>query len=224
MKSIKIGLMLFLILLIGLTIYVACELHSAEQKLLIAEQELSIVQNEANILSESLQIETDKNKSMELVVSDLNVELSIANEKITNMQNMGIPVYFTDEEVAYIAKTVLGEAGASSKIQQSAVVWCILNRVDSGYWGNTIRGVVIAKNQFHGYSSYLPVEDEIRELVEDVLYRWNMEKMGVTNVGRTLPDRFMYFIADGTGLNNVFTTYDSGRGEVWDFNCWNPYE
>lgn len=49
---------------------------------------------------------------------DLNLELSIANDKIKNMQNEGIPVYFTKEEVDYISKTVYGEARGYSKIQQ----------------------------------------------------------------------------------------------------------
>ena len=135
---------------------------------------------------------------------DLNLELSIANDKIKNMQNEGIPVYFTKEEVDYISKTVYGEARGYSKIQQSAVVWCILNRLDNGYWGDTIKKVVTAPNQFYGYSYSHPVTDEIRELVEDVLIRWNMEKMGVDNVGRTLPEKFLFFRLDKTGYGNVF--------------------
>lgn len=199
-------------------------------KLVIAEQELSNTQKEVDALTINLQAEIDNNKNMEEIIldlketiSDLNLELSIANEKITNMQDMGVPVYFTEEEVSYIAKTVYGEARGCSKIQQSAVVWCILNRLDNGYWGDTIKSVVTAKSQFSGYSASHPVTDEIRELVEDVLFRWNMERNGATNIGRTLPERFMYFHSDGTGYKNIFTT-DCRAGEIWNWNCWNPYE
>lgn len=194
-----------------------------DNKLVVVEQELSDAQNEVNILTSSLQVELNKNKDMEEMISDLNSELSIANEKIANMESIGVPVYFTDEEVDYIAKTVYGEARGCTKIQQSAVVWCILNRVDDGYWGDTIQSVVTSPSQFHGYSYSHPVTDEIKWLVEDILLRWNMEKIGLTNIGRTLPERFLYFHSDGTGFSNVFTTY-AGSGEVWNFNCWNPYE
>lgn len=194
-----------------------------DNKLNITEQELLKVQNEANDLIESLQVELSNIENLEKIISDLNIELSTANEKIANMQDNGIPIYFTEEEVNYIAKTVYGEALGCSKIQQSAVVWCILNRLDNGHWGNTIRSVVTAPSQFHGYSSSNPVTDEIRELVEDVLLRWNMEKIGAINIGRTLPEKFLYFNADGTGFGNSFSTY-AGSGERWNFDCWNPYE
>lgn len=187
------------------------------------KQELLNTQNEVNNLNDSLQIELNKNKEMEETISNLNLELSIANEKIVNMQNAGVPVFFTEEEVNYIAKTVYGEARGCSKIQQSAVVWCILNRLDNGHWGDTIKSVVTASGQFHGYHKSFPVTDEIRELVEDVLFRWNVEKMGLTNIGRTLPERFMYFHADRTGEGNRFTT-SAGSGEKWNWDCWNPYE
>lgn len=199
-------------------------------QLISIEQELSNNQNEITALNNSLQTEINNNKNMEEtisnleeMISDLTLELSIANEKIANMQDSGVPVYFTDEEVTYIAKTVYGEARGSSKIQQSAVVWCILNRLDNGYWGSSIKSVVTAKGQFHGYSKSFPVTDEIKELVEDVLMRWTMEKMGVQNVGRTLPKQFLYFSSDKTGLGNVFKTgYHSG--DTWNWDCWNPYK
>lgn len=213
------------------------KLSTAEQELLTVEQELLNEQEESNELNKrvddlvvSLQNESYKNNVMEETIDDLNhrlsvanTELSIANEKIKNMQNAGTLVCFTDEEVSYIAKTVWGEARGCTKIQQSAVVWCILNRLEDGYWGNTIKKVVTYEGQFHGYSNSFPVTDDIRELVEDVLLRWQMEKIGLRNVGRTLPEKFLFFHGDGTGFRNIFTT-EAGEGERWGFDCWNPYE
>lgn len=236
-KVVRVLILCFIILLI-----VACCLSTMENielnnKLNTTKQEMLYIQKEIDTLNNDLKIEVDKNKSladknkslvdenkyMEEMINDLNLELSITNEKIINMENTGVPVYFTEEEVAYIAKTVWGEARGCNKIQQSAVVWCILNRLDDGYWGNTIKSVITYPYQFHGYSEYYPVTDEIRELVEDVLFRWNMEKAGVTNIGRTLPEKFLYFHADASGLCNIFTTY-AGSGERWNFDCWNPYK
>lgn len=213
---------------------IACYLSAIENielnnELNAAKQEMLYSQKEIDTLNDNLKIETDKNKSledknkgMEEMINDLNLELSIANEKIVNMENMGVATYFTEEEIGYIAKTVYGESRGCSKIQQSAVVWCILNRLDNGTWGNTIKKVVTAPSQFHGYSKSFPITDEIRELVEDVLLRWNMEKLGITNIGRTLPERFLYFHSNKTGSGNIFTTQVGG--EVWNFDCWNPYE
>ena len=227
MKTLRIGLILYCILSMIFICFLLFNKNKENielsNKLVAAEQELSNAQKEIDVFAVNLQTEIDKNKNMEETISDLNLELSTANEKIVNMQDMGVHVYFTEEEVSYIAKTVYGEARGCSKIQQSAVVWCILNRLDNGYWGDSIKSVVTAKSQFSGYSASHPVTDEISELVEDVLYRWNIEKSGATNIGRTLPERFLYFHSDGTGYKNIFTT-DCGFGEVWNWNCWNPYE
>lgn len=229
-KYMKIFNIVVVSCLIVLTIVIGVLLFKENRKndelntvLSTMETELTNTQKEMDTLNDILQTERDKNKRMEETISDLTDELSIANEKVSNMEEMGVPVYFTEEEVAYIAKTVWGEARGLDKLQQSGVVWCILNRLDNGYWGNTIQSVVTASGQFHGYSSSYPVTDEIREVVEDVLYRWNMEKAGATNVGRTVPERFLYFHSNGIDYGNKFTTY-AGSGEVWTWDCWNPYE
>ena len=49
------------------------------------------------------------------------------------------PVLWTEAELELIAQTVWAEArGVESRAEQAAVVWCILNRVDAGTWGDTI--------------------------------------------------------------------------------------
>lgn len=149
-------------------------------------------------------------------------DLRVANEVIDAMKDEEYIVGFTvtNTEIDMIAKTVYGEARGCSTLEQSAVVWCILNRVDAG-WGS-IAEVVTAPNQFHGYSRSFPVTDDIRMLVEDVVARWKLEKLGCGNVGRTLPNYFLYFVADGTGIGNIFRTSWNG-GERWNWDCWNPY-
>ena len=95
-------------------------------------------------------------------------------------------------DIELLAKTVYGEARGCSKIEQSAVIWCILNRVDAG--GGTIKDVVTAPYQFTGYDSEHPVTDEFAALAEDVLARWILEKHCVGEVGRTLPSEYRWFI------------------------------
>ncbi len=132
------------------------------------------------------------------------------------------PLY-SEEDAQYIALTIWGEARGCSKMEQAAVAWCILNRVDNEnpYFPDTISGVVKQPSQFAGYSKYNPVEDDFLELAKDVLSRWEQEKNGETEVGRVLPDKYLYF--GGNGKTNSFHTQDS-YNDIWDWSCSNPYE
>lgn len=135
-----------------------------------------------------------------------------------------VPQPYTEAEVEMIAKTVYGEALVTySETEMSAVVWCILNRVDSnGYaCGNSIEYVVTYPGQFSGYSQSNPVTSEIDALVRDVLDRWYAEKNGSTDVGRTLPAEYIYFIGDG------YTNYFSKEWkstDYWNWSLESPYE
>jgi hypothetical protein len=151
-------------------------------------------------------------------------ELSRATVVIESFDGTAYKVNMTvsDKELDMIAKTVWGEARGCSILEQSAVVWCILNRVDSGR--GTIAQVITAYEQFHGYSSNNPVTEKQLAIAKDVVARWLLEKYTYGDVGRTLPKEYLYFKSDSTGLGNIFRTEWTGDYEVWDWNCWNPYE
>ena len=124
-------------------------------------------------------------------------------------------------EVEAIAKTIWGEAGSiNSKMEQAAVVWCILNRVDSEKFGNTIMSVITAPNQFLGYNVNFPVKPELEELARDVLIRWYREKNGEVEVGRILPKDYFWFWGDG--YHNHFQNQYNSLVR-WDWSLPNPY-
>lgn len=126
----------------------------------------------------------------------------------------------TDEEIEILSKILYREArGVTDKAQQAAVVWCILNRVDDGYWGNTIEQVATYPNAF-AWVPDTPVEEELMLLVSDVCERWNLEKSGLKDVGRTLPKEYLYFTGDGK--RNNFTREWRGS-EIWDWGLPSPY-
>lgn len=132
------------------------------------------------------------------------------------------PVLWTEEEVEAVAKTVWGESVITGSDQEmSAVAWCILNRVDSSAYADSIMEVVTQYRQFHGYDEDNPVDEHIKGLVLDVFGRWAAEKQGQEDVGRTLPAEYLFFWGDG--LHNHFTTEYQG-GEKWDWSLPNPYE
>ena len=124
-------------------------------------------------------------------------------------------------EVELIARTIWGEAdGVKSKAEQAAVAWCILNRVDA--WGQSIEYVVTKPYQFLGYRPTGDCPERHYELAADVLTRWYAEKAGETNVGRTLPSDYLYFIGDLKAHNWFSIEWQSGI--YWDWSLPSPYD
>ena len=124
-----------------------------------------------------------------------------------------------DTEAEYIARTLYGEARGCSEAEQAAVVWCILNRADN--WDMDIVEVITAPGQFSGYRSSNPVWPELYDLAQDVLARWRRERDGETDVGRVLPQGYMWF--SGNGVTNIFRDAYRG-GNVWDWSLESPYD
>lgn len=127
---------------------------------------------------------------------------------------------WSDEEAEILAKMLWGEArGITSDTEKAACVWCVLNRVDHGQ--GTITSVVTAPNQFAGYHANNPVDEDLITLCIDVLYRWYAEKDGQTDVGRVLPNEYLFF--SGDGKRNYFRNAYKG-GTVWNWSLPSPYD
>ena len=143
---------------------------------------------------------------------------------------------YTEADVDMLARLIYTEArGVRSKTEQAAVVWCVLNRLDNpNRPQKTIAEVVCAPHQFD-YRPWAPVLPEFEELAEDVLERWEREKNGVEDVGRTtagspaspkgasrvLPAEYQYF--EGWGGRNWFSA-EWRSDEYWDWSLPSPYE
>lgn len=128
--------------------------------------------------------------------------------------------YYTEDEVDMVAKVLWCECGGvQSTTEQACVAWTICNRVDGGY-GSTIAEVVTAPNHF-AYFEDTEVFFEMRVLAEDVLSRWNLEKNGITDVGRVLPPDYFWFSGrnDHNWFRNKFKT-----NTYWDYSLYSPYE
>lgn len=125
-------------------------------------------------------------------------------------------------DIEYLAKLIYGEArGVRSTEQKAAVVWCVLNRVDSPLYPDSIEAVVTQKYQFSGYSESYPLTEEFMEIAEDVLVRWYQEKAGAIDVGRVLPKEYLYFVGDGV-LNYFSNEWKSQ--DHYDWSLPSPYE
>lgn len=128
---------------------------------------------------------------------------------------------WTYQEIEMLAKTVWAEArGVPSTARQAAVAWCALNRLDVGTFGDTLAEVLSKPYQF-AYDPASPVTDEFLALADDVLHRWYLEQNGVEDVGRTLPEDYLFF--EGDGLENHFRKEYEKTGDTWDWSLPDPY-
>ena len=110
-------------------------------------------------------------------------------------------MYFTEEDVAAVAKMLWGEARGCTRDNQIKCAWVVVNRVDDERFPDTIQGVLEQPHQFHGYDPSYPVTDELYSVAFDVLTRWSYEKQGIP-VRRELPSSFLWFT--GNGQENIF--------------------
>lgn len=94
-----------------------------------------------------------------------------------------------------LAQTVCGEARGCAPEEQKLVVWCILNRVDA--WEQSITDVILAKNQFQGYSVTCPIELEICDLCEEVLLAWEAGEEAPTLEPYATGSNYLWFTGDG---------------------------
>lgn len=125
-----------------------------------------------------------------------------------------------------MALTMWKEAeNVQSMMEQAGVGWCVLNRVDSDRFPDTIHEVVSQPGQFHGYQIAVACgdcPDYFTDLATDVYLRWKREKAGEADVGRVLPAEYLYFEGDFIS-HNYFRTEWMG-GLRWWWTAKNPYE
>ena len=110
-------------------------------------------------------------------------------------------MYFTEDDVAEVAKMLWGEARGCTRDNQIKCAWVVCNRVDDARFPDTIQGVLEQPHQFHGYDPTYPVTDELYSIAFDVLTRWSYEKQGIP-VRRELPNTYLWFT--GNGRENIF--------------------
>lgn len=174
------------------------------------------------------------NKSCEVDKSEeINIVTVVEETTIEDIEETSIiaePIIIIDEsEVELLANVLFGEArGIKDKSHQAAVLWCVLNRVDSDKFPNSIYDVLSAPKQFGGFNlsrkyseRELPILEKCKELARDVLYRYHCEKLGLENIGRTLPNDYFFFY--GKNGENHFTKEWRKYDTLWNWTLTSPY-
>ena len=184
-----------------------------------------IVQKEEIIMYDGLIAKKD---AFNYYLDDIYIPL--ASRQLIGIDEIeGAPEYeklYSESDIEIAAKIILKEAesvkdncGVSGDCHRAAVIWCILNRVDAGY--GDFEEVATAPNQF-AYSSNTPVKEEFCKIAEDVLDRWSQEKAGIEDVGRVLPQDYLWF--RGNGKVNIFRNKYKGNYNIWDWSLPDPYD
>ena len=183
-----------------------------------------IVQKEEIIMYDGLIAKKD---AFNYYLNDIYIPL--ASRQLIGIDEIeGAPEYeklYSESDIEIAAKIILKEAesvkdncGVSGDCHRAAVIWCILNRVDAGY--GDFEEVATAPNQFAYYQNTRIVK-EFYELAEDVLDRWSQEKAGIKDVGRVLPQDYLWF--RGNGKVNIFRNKYKGDYKIWDWSLPDPY-
>jgi len=107
------------------------------------------------------------------------------------------PRRWTDQDVVTLARMVWGEGRGVSRNEQKLIVWTVLNRLDNGRYGGSIRQIVIARGQFVGYRPSHPVTDAIRYMVVDVLEAWDRGELAKVYPPFARVSNYLYFHGDG---------------------------
>lgn len=140
-----------------------------------------------------------------------------------------IGTWFSNEEIRLVTLIVMAEDMiAYSDTIWAAHVWCILNRLDSGSFPNTIGTILAQKGQF---DTYLPENlaktpsPEVERIVRDVFARYVYEKIGAPEelVGRVLPSDWCFFRGEGSKYNHFYRYCWGDRYDPFD-SPFNPYD
>ena len=116
---------------------------------------------------------------------------------------------YIDTDAVLIAQVIYAEAPYCSEAEQEAIVWVILNRVDTeGYgMGHSIEYVVTFPNQF-AYDTDTEYTDELYQVALRVLTDW---QNGAEGIGK----EWLWFTGDGT--RNVFRdAYEGGNTKIFE--------
>lgn len=170
--------------------------------------EIKVVKEDNSVLK--------KSKTAEKNYYSNSIRVLVTDEQKAKIQST---IKEMNDEIEMLAKVIYREARGGSKRSQSAVAWCVLNRVDAKGYGNTIKKVITAPNQFAWYPD-TPVTKAQKQIAKDVVIRWLLEKEGFEEVGRTLPKSYKFF--SGDGKQNYFRK-EFKSTTFYDWSLESPY-
>lgn len=77
------------------------------------------------------------------------------------------------KEAEYVAKVLYGTALDNSAKGKEFVIWCIINRVESEKYPNSVQEVCQQKDQWMGYSDKNPIMQDLYDIAYNELTDWH---------------------------------------------------
>lgn len=136
------------------------------------------------IVTETVPVETSTETTTVTAVEPTESETTTTTVVTETIPELSV----SDADIDLLARVTMAEAEGECEEGQRLVIDTILNRVDSGYFPNTIRGVIYQRGQFtcmtNGRINKCYVREDIRQLViEELQSRTNYEVMYFTAGG-----------------------------------------
>ena len=110
-----------------------------------------------------------------------------------------------DARAEEMARVAYGTALYNSEEAQRAVMWCIINRCESGIYPNSVEEVCRQPQQWMGYSAENPVMDKLYDMACEVLAAW--ENGG----SRNLPQDCLFLVWNGNDSITFRTKFEGGN-------------
>ena len=129
------------------------------------------------------------------------------------------PVTMTDDELHLFAAVICTEAGDQGYEGMLAVANVILNRMEYGYWGTTLKEVLFAPGQFAGASDHL-IERAQKKGIPEECYKAAKEALG----GRNNIGDFRFFRTTDSAMKAkdylTYTKFYILNGHVFYWKNW----
>lgn len=130
----------------------------------------------------------------------ININVVKEDEKTVKSKNTISELNYSDREL--LAKLLYNEGRGESIECQRAIVSVVINRLNSGYWGDTIKEVVYARNQFE------PVSRGLIDRTKPLQTQYDAIDY-VLEHGTTIPSWVLYFRASYHFDWSGYTKYKS---------------
>jgi len=156
-------------------------------------------------LNHDMQIQTVQEMRLDLERQEAIRASMIASEQAK--ANEAAATARADREA--VAKVLYGTALHHSEDAQRAVCWCVLNRVDSSLYPDSIQAVCSQPDQWMGYTEDAPVIESLYRIADEVITGWR-------NGGyRAISPDYLYLTweRDAIVLRTTFT--ETANTHVW---------
>lgn len=201
-----------------------------------------VIQTEGQTFGDTAETEVDLFDEVQFMTTPTEelrqTEMSVSPEEIgdnltpteteplpSDLAERGYLQYVSTREIEMLAWLVDNEIGGGTRIEKEAIVWEVLNRIDSTQYDfrniHTVTAALTQRNQY--WQSYGVGSIESQNIVVDILTLWMVEKqLGYPVEGRVLPREYRWHSGDYVAHNYFRDAYQAPY-TIWDWRWTGGY-